>query len=640
MKSFCPKLIALLFLTIVISACQTAPKTADGSATETDPGALELSSTEEAIVHAFDLESAESWFEAAEAYQSLAEKASQPERSSFYIRAALMFYYNERHHFIEPFFDSLLETDIVDQDLAYKNIILAGSYLGIGKIYQSLLALPEIDSIVDYHFKALALNIRSKGVLAIGKPLESAKLRMQISEYLKTDEEREKNHEFIWDALNRISESAIIRDLGEHQSIEIRGWLELNLIARRSNMLPAKIEPWINQWYQLYAEHPAGANFAINLLQESKRIYIKPAKIALMLPFSGRLAKVAESIQNGFMYAHYQNTDNPPELEIIDASDDPAEFNLQYQQAIQNGAEFIVGPISKDLINQLQQQEQLEVPTLTLNYGDDSEKSLLNLYQFGLRPEDEAEQIADYALAKENHRALTLVPDTEWGDRLQKAFTQRFEALGGRVVGAEVYPGKKNDYSAAIKSLLNLDSSNQRHAIIQQVIGEKAKFDSRRRQDVDMIFIAANTRQARQIKPQLKFHHAQGVPVYATSHIASSERNSDNDRDLDEIQFVDIPWLLNREGNADFENIKKLWPVSGDRFSRLYALGIDAYRLIPSLRRLMVHPDETSDHHTGQLSVDKNGRVHRHLLMATYEKGLARLLDPEDDRQLETSESQ
>ena len=80
--------------------------------------------------------------------------------------------------------------------------------------------------------------------------MESAELRMQISQFLKTDEEREQNHGFIWDALNRISESAILRALSEQQTSEIRGWLELNLIARRSNMLPAKIEPWINQWYQ------------------------------------------------------------------------------------------------------------------------------------------------------------------------------------------------------------------------------------------------------------------------------------------------------------------------------------------------------------------------------------------------------
>ena len=641
-----PQFYLLLILVIGISACQTAPKT-DGTqtvegeaATPIDATAgIELSATEEDILRAFDLESEKSWLEAAQLYQSLAENGSQPERSSFYIRAALMFYYDERYNYIEPFFSSLEDTDILEQDRQYKEIIIAGSYLGIGKIYQSLLGLPEIEAIVDYRFKALALNIRSKGVLAIGKPMEAARLRMQISQFLKSEEEIEENHAFIWEALNRISESTILRALSEQQTAELRGWLELNLIARRSNMLPVKIGPWITQWYQLYSEHPAGPNFAINLLEESKRIYIKPAKITLMLPFSGRLEKVSQAIQNGFLYAYYQNNEDPAALEIINASADPAKFNLQYQQAIQNGAEFIVGPISKDLINLLQQREQLEVPTLTLNYGDKIEESILNLYQFGLRPEDEAEQIADYALAEDKHHAITLVPDSEWGERLQRAFSERFEALGGRVVGAEVYPSKKNDYSAAIKKLLNLTSSNQRHKIIQQVIGEQVKFDSRRRHDIDMIFIAANSRQARLIKPQLKFHRAQGVPVYATSHISSSERNADDDRDLDEIQFVDIPWMLDHPGNRDYAQIRKLWPDSGSRFSRLFALGIDAYRLIPSLRRLMIHPEETASHHTGQLSVDKNGRVRRRLLMATYEKGLARLIEPPAIN-LETSTSQ
>lgn len=628
MKFFYPKLTFLLILTIAISACQTVPKTGQP-----------VGSTEEQIQRAAELESEGLWLEASQAYQTLAENADQPARSSFYIRAALMFYNDERYKYIEPFFDSLQETDIQEQDRLYKEVILAGSFFGIGKIYQSLSNLPAVEELVDFEFKTLALSIRSKGMLAIGKPMESAQLRMQIGQYLQDQKAIEKNHNFIWQALNAINETSVLRALSEQQTDEMRGWLELNLIARRSNMLPSKIEPWINKWYQLYAEHPAGPNFAINLLQESKRIYIKPAKIALMLPFSGRLEGVSKAIQNGFMYAHYQNDDDAPVIEVIDASTEAAQFNLQYQQAIQNGAEFIVGPLSKDLINILQRQEQLQVPTLTLNYGDDIAEPVLNLYQFGLRPEDEAEQIADFALAQDRHHAVTLVPDTDWGARLQSAFAKRFEALGGRVVGAEVYPSKKNDYSAAIKKLLNLTSSNQRHTILQQVIGTKAEFDPRRRQDIDMIFIAANSRQARLIKPQLKFHHAQGLPVFATSSIAAGKRNADTDRDLDEIQFVDIPWKLNNTGSRDYQQVNKLWPDDGDRFGRLYALGIDSYRVIPSLRRLMIHPEESTSHHTGQLSVDKNGRVRRQLLMATYEKGLARLLEPGERLNLEVSDS-
>jgi outer membrane PBP1 activator LpoA protein len=621
----------ILFLGLsILSACQTATQpsleTTSAEAELAPEDKPVLTEREEKIVQAFQLEVNESWLEAADMYQTLAENSTQPDRSSFFIRAALMFHNYGLYDYIEPFFDSLQETDITEQDMPYKNTILAGSYVGIGKVYQGLSSLPEIDTLDNYRFKVLALRIRSKGLVVIGKPLESAKLRMQITRHLRTPEEVEKNNDFIWEALNRISESTILRTMTEPQSAELRGWLELNLIARRSNMLPARIEPWINEWYQIYAEHPAGPRFAINLLEESKRIYINPVKVALMLPLSGKFKPVSEAIQNGFLYAFYEDKQEILELDLIDASDDPAKFMIQYQRAIQDGAEFVVGPISKTIVNTLQRKQKLEVPTLTLNYGDETENPTLNLYQFGLRPEDEAEQIADFALAEDKHHAVTLVPDTDWGRRLQKAFTDRFEYLGGRVVSAQVYPSKNNDYSNAIKNLLNLTSSNQRHKIIQQVIGESAKFNPRRRQDVDMIFIAGNTRQARLIKPQLKFHHAQDLPVYATSHIASTKQDADKDRDLDEIQFVDIPWMLSQQKNRDYAEISKLWPDESSRFSRLFALGIDAYRLIPSLRRLMINPDESISHHTGVLSVDKNGRIHRQLLMATYEKGLARLL--------------
>jgi len=631
MKLIHSKITLALFLATALGACQTTTvSNSDVDKPKVVPEVVDdatLSPQEEQFLAAFQLESEGSWIQAAKAYESLAGNSTQPDRSSNYINAALMYYRARRYGFIEPFFETLDEGDILPTDENYRAIILSGAYFGNGKIYQSLLALPNIEDITDYRFKALALNIRSKGVLAIGKPLESVKLRIQIDEFLKTVSEKEKNHNFIWDAINHISEPAILRALNEQQTSELRGWLELNLIARRSNMLPAKIEPWINQWYQIYDGHSAGAYFAVSLLEESRRIYIKPARIALMLPYSGRLEKVSEAIQNGFLYAYYQDQELGAELEVINASSDVTEFGIQYQQAIEDGADFIVGPISKDLINLLQDRNKLAVPTLALNYAEDKEDTTLNLYQFGLRPEDEAEQIADLALAEGRNHAITLVPDTEWGSRLQLAFSERFESLGGRVVGSEIYRSKKNDHSTSIKQLLNLTTSNQRRTIIQQVIGEPVKFDPRRRQDVDMVFIAANSRQARQIKPQLKFHRAQKLPVYATSHVSSSAGNSDDDRDLNGIRFVDIPWMLDNSENQDFKQISHYWPDSSKRFSRLYALGIDAYRLIPALRRLMINPGETVLSNTGQLSVDKNGRIRRTLLMATYDKGVTSLLE-------------
>ena len=88
-----------------------------------------------------------------------------------------------------------------------------------------------------------------------------------------------------------------------------------------------------------------------------------------------------------------------------------------------------------------------------------------------------------------------------------------------------------------------------------------------------------------------------------------------------------IRTMLDNRDSHDHKQISYLWPDSSQRFSRLFALGIDAYRMIPSLRRLMINPTESIKHNTGLLSVDKTGRVRRSLLMATYEKGRTRLLE-------------
>lgn len=608
----------ILASTILVISCQS-------TSTQLTPAAKERVTAESKIM-AFNYEQEKSWDKAASMYQQMAEDSNQPARSRYLQKVALMLFYNQQYDAVQTFYDSLQDEDLLASEQVDKNILLAGLYFENGKTYQSLANLPELDSISDPVYKALALKIRAKGVLAIGKPLESAKLRIQIGQYLNTDEEQQENHDFIWDSLNRISENNIIKALSLQQTLPLRGWLELNLIARRSNMLPAKIEPWIKKWYEIYPDHEAAASFAEQLVQESKLIYINPDRIAVMLPLGDKLKNVAEAIQNGFLYAYYQDPEQKPELEIINVSSDPQQFFIQYNQAIQNGADFIVGPLDKKLVNELQLNDNLKVPTLTLNYADDESRSINNLYQFGLRPEDEAEQIADYALIKGQYHAVTLTPDNKLGERLNRAFSNRFEMLGGQVVDSARYPARKNDYSASIKQLLNLNSSNRRHSILDQITGQKSEFIPRRRQDVDMIFISGNPRQARLIKPQLKFHHAKDLPVYATSSISSSQSDPDADRDLNGTLFVDTPWALNNVRNPNFAAINKLWPQQNDRYARFFALGIDAYNLIPSLRRLMITPDEEVKLNSGTITVDKNGRVHRKLILATYKKGRATVL--------------
>jgi len=356
----------------------------------------------------------------------------------------------------------------------------------------------------------------------------------------------------------------------------------------------------------------------------------RPTHIAVLLPFSGRYANIATTIRDGFLSSYYKHPDQQlrPRISFIDTGHNPMAIWNHYRSALEAGADFIVGPFVKAAVNSLAQAGEVEVPTLTMNYSQvpvDDSGPAERLFQFGLLPEDEAQQTAEMAYRQGQKMAAILVPEGEWGQRLAMAFQTRFEELGGQVINLETYVPGENDFKRPIQNLLNLDDSHTRHRRMQRILRGNLKFIPYRRQDVDMIFIAATPKDARQLKPQFKFHYAGELPVYATSHAFTGTINSSADRDIDDLFYCDMPWILNpaMEMKAALDTY---WP-NQHRYTRFFALGADAYNLIPFLGRLQAKPYERFSGQTGNLNLDDNNRVHRELLWAQFVSGVPTLVD-------------
>jgi hypothetical protein len=210
-----------------------------------------------------------------------------------------------------------------------------------------------------------------------------------------------------------------------------------------------------------------------------------------------------------------------------------------------------------------------------------------------------------------------------WGERIYQAFKQRWELMGGKIVERQTYEPTKTDFSRPIRSLLNIDDSTRRYRRIANILKQDIKFTSRRRQDIDFVFVAAYPRQARQIRPQLKFYHASDVPVYATSHVFTGSLNPERDRDMDGLMFGDMPWVLS-ESTAHRgirSEIERQISDAGNALQRLYALGIDAFNIIGALNTLRKYPYERFDGETGSLSLDSKLRVRRQLTWVKFRSG-------------------
>ncbi len=122
------------------------------------------------------------------------------------------------------------------------------------------------------------------------------------------------------------------------------------------------------------------------------------------------------------------------------------------------------------------------------------------------------------------------------------------------------------------------------------------------------------------IKSQLKFHYSGELSVYSTSFIYSMDGRSN--ADLNGLMFADTPWVISPHAwIADLPGLySEYWPAER-RLGRLHAMGYDAYHLVAKLFGSRVTQMEEIEGATGRLYIESDGRVHRRLAWAQFQRG-------------------
>jgi len=351
--------------------------------------------------------------------------------------------------------------------------------------------------------------------------------------------------------------------------------------------------------------------------------------VALLVPISGRQEALGTAVRDGCVAALLEAPASRHfDVMIIDeARVSAAEA---HRQALDAGARALVGPLLKESVQALAPLAG-QMPVLALNNLADTDPVAGNLWQFGLAPEDEAREIAARATALGQRRAIVLLPASEWGQRLLDAFTAEFTLRGGVVVDTRTYLPGAADYTVPIRSLLM--TTEPRPITPDSAVNpdEKPAIGPGRRQDVDLIFVATNSSNGRQIVPQLKFFGAADLPTYSTSAIW--EDGAGDADDLNGVVFPDSPWVIDPDGRALAikDGLVRHWGRSALGVSRLYALGYDACQLLPEIQRQPAPGPFIGGElagATGTLYADTTGRIHRRLSFAEVRGGRAVPLPP------------
>ncbi|WP_346837159.1 penicillin-binding protein activator [Microbulbifer sp. SAOS-129_SWC] len=445
--------------------------------------------------------------------------------------------------------------------------------------------------------------------------------RRQIASLAQSDADIAANNDGFWQLLTQLSSGELQLRAEESKDSQMRGWYQLALLGRDTQADISSQLTALSRWRQQWPNHSATRHppQALQLLEHLANQ--RADHVALLLPLSGPLGSAGRAIRDGFMAAYYTSLQAgapAPEVKVYDTGSERP-FAEIYQSAVDAGAQAVIGPLDKHKVANLVATEKLPVPTLALNYASDEGGHLTgDLVQFGLAVEDEARQVARHAYLQGHRQALVLTSDASWGQRSAEAFRDEWQRLGGSITLSRTFYGNSN-FSKLVSDALLIPESKGRESALRRKLAAPLKFTPRRRDDVDMVFIAAQPRQARQINPMLTFFYAGDLPIYATSQVFEGTVNPSRDRDMNGIRFTALPWLFEND-NITKRNIERQ-ASPAPAFARLYALGADAFRLYPRLPMLQQFPQQRVHGLTGSLSLTADGRIVREQMWAQIDKG-------------------
>lgn len=410
----------------------------------------------------------------------------------------------------------------------------------------------------------------------------------------------------VWDRLQHVPLQQLQASVTKTTDPTTIAWINLAIISKQYSVDTMQLTTQLMAWRAANPSHPGNALFPSNSTLTSLQTMPRPKHIALLLPLQGQLGNSGQTVRDGLLNAYYSsgNTANQA-ISFYDTSTSTPIAAL-YQQAITEGADTVIGPLTKPEVQALASQGNFPVTTLALNYTDSWGSLPSNFYEFGLSPQDESQQMADRARQAGLSRTIIIAPSDEWGQRVVKAVVDRWKTLGGSITDT-FYFTNDTDLNAGIANLLHVNAQADRKKM--QAHDSKNVLEQQRRQDFDVVFLFAPPQMARQIVPLLRYYYVNTIPIYATSIVYSGTPAPQKDIDLNGVIFCDTPWTLQMGGT--------------NHPDRLYAVGRDAYFISTQIPRLKMLANFPLYGATGALTLTPQQKIYRRLAWTQIHDGNA-----------------
>ena len=529
-----------------------------------------------------------------------------------------------------------------------KSILSQLTDLNVAQQNEKLLLLGEIAVKTGKSFDLNQLNVKELNnrqlyryySIKLAFDAKSKNINQQAHDYIDleifaTDQQRKQVIHNTFNFFKKLTQNQLSSISVYDNETTLQGWVDLAFVFLNNRPVPVKQDDEngqaiaanaqnqnailiqaIKDWAMRYPDHPA--KLLIPSLTGEESISVDNAnakKVALLLPLNGSSRIFGNTIRQGYVDAiKFYPQEPQQDMVILDTSSAPMESLIQ--QAQDQNVELIVGPLLKDDVTKIKQLSP-SIPVLALNKVDNSVATTNKMCYFALSPEDEAIDAANHIYAQNKTRPLLLVPQTDLGRRVAQSFAKQWSQLSANSSQAYV------QYFANASSLrANMNRNVGIRLTGSPVFADDASYAGSA-SGFDAVYVYASYDEMTLIKPMLDMgagktvgNASSSVLLYSSSKSHTANRSNDFNYDMNQTEYADIPMIVNLSDSMTTMvpgNIQKDYSLL-----RLYAMGIDAWRLANRFNQLDSYQADFLNGMTGKLSTSNQCEVTRSLSWQQY----------------------
>ena len=630
---------------LVLTGCGSTPKT-QSKPVVVEPTPIETTQVEDNVTPEHKLLEAKKVWE---------RTRNKEQRDTLLLQAADLYLQNQQPVLAQQVLYEVKEDGISGINQSYYSLLVTKAYAGMPDASaEELLAM--LDGVTGTGETAF-----QKAELQTQLFTQQGNLAAAANSVLKTNLTDDEKVQQVWQWITSIPASSL--DSVGSAYPDLSPFITLRELTEENASSPEKLAKSLQQFKQVYRGHVLENALPENVIEATQLTDAGANDIAVLLPLSGRLARTGQVVKNGIMAAYYTDVEKRqdehllPRLRFIDTN----EVDTQHLLSEIGDTKFIIGPLLKDTVERLIPSLPLGVNVLALNRpdelpdnasakrlatgssnpaiaddalasgtglaGDDTQNELhslglpTSLNYYGLAPEDEAKQLAEFIFNKGYRAPIVIAAQSSLYQRMDDTFKKHWRILNNqenkqRANITSVSFNDSNSLREGITQALDVAQSNERINQIEYMTNDEVYNMPRSRRDIDAIVAFASPQDTELLNPiieaSLNPYDGKQVPVYATSRSMDYDSGKNQWRDLQNVHFIDMPWLMPSHSWQPLQQeVEQAWQNQNTMQKRLFAFGFDAYQLLPQLGMLNTLKYLSHEGLTGTLSLNQQGEVIR-----------------------------